>query len=202
MPKMIVTMEFDDEDALRAYLGAETRSEPSPTLGPVDPENSPEIAPVEPAPEPVEPAPVEPEPETTEDVDGMPWDAEVHAESRALNDDGTWRAKRGKAEEAKKARAAFKAGGGAVEAPEPAKRMMPGLTAADIPGGDEDEDAPVTYDTLYGKTTSMMERGIIDPPAIIGLYKKVGITDPNVLDTNETLRAALYAELCAIEPEA
>ena len=47
----------------------------------------------------------------------------------------------------------------------------------------------------------MMERGKIDADGVMKLYGVVGIIDPVVLETNESMRAALFGKLCEIEPE-
>jgi hypothetical protein len=137
-------------------------------------------------------AAAEPEITATVDSDGLPYDPEIHATPKSFTADGQWRSKRGKSKEALDARAAFKASGGAVvtEAAPPVTRAMPMPAAA---------PAPVTYDALYNKTVSMMDRGVIDYDGVVALYAKVGLTDPSVLETNETMRAELFKALTEIE---
>ena len=137
-------------------------------------------------------AAAEPEITATVDSDGLPYDPEIHATPKSFTADGQWRSKRGKSKEAIDARAAFKASGGAVvsEAAPPVTRTMPMPAAA---------PAPVTYDALYNKTVSMMDRGVIDYDGVVALYAKVGLTDPSVLETNETMRAELFKALTEIE---
>lgn len=188
MPKFTLTIDFENEEEVRAYLGGETRSAPAPVTQ----------ARSEDANEEPEETGTRSDDET--DSEGMPYDPDIHAESRALNADGTWRAKRGKSSAEKAARAAFKASGGAVTPPvveeEPKRSGMPGM-----PGAKPvvNEGTPVTFDQLLSKTTGMMDRGKIDYDGIMGLYAEVGITDPETLETNESFRAALYAKLCEIE---
>lgn len=192
MPKYKLEIEFEDEESLRAYLGGETRAA---VTAPVETETKAAAA--------VETETKAADDEITDEVDGdgMPYDPEIHASPKSFTSDGNWRAKRGKAEEAKEARAAFKAGGGNVTPPETeTKPAMPGMPGA-APAAAEEKAAPVTYETLLDKTVGMMERGKIDGDAVMALYGKIGVTDPSSLETNESQRAALYAELCAIEPE-
>lgn len=142
------------------------------------------------------------------DGDGMPYDESVHSDPPAFTANGLWRAKRGKAKEAETARAEFKAKGGDVAAPEVADEMplpimteMPGM-----PGMPADAPEPISLDTVMEKIKGMLARGSITGERTTGLYQAVcGTTNGGevykMLQTNETMRAALYAELCAIEPE-
>lgn len=61
------------------------------------------VIPAEPAPVPTQPAsPTAPPSGGVQlDKDGLPWDARIHASSRAQNADGTWRLKRGLADDFK-----------------------------------------------------------------------------------------------------
>lgn len=147
------------------------------------------------------------------DSNGMSWNAEIHTSTKTLNADGSWKAARGKADEAKAAVSAFKAGGGNVTAPEtaPAAGMPTGMPAAGgMPGAAPAADTrdmapPVTQATLEEKIIGMMGRGQLAQDKYAELLTKHGIdlADPSaVLSTNETLRAALYADCCEIEPEA
>ena len=78
---------------------------------------------------------------------------------------------------------------------------MPGM-----PGMPADAPEPISLDAVMDKVKGMLARGSITGEGATGLYKKVcgtanGGEVYKMLQTNETMRAALYAELCAIEPE-
>jgi len=78
-----------------------------------------------PSPAPVEaaaaaPAPVSntaPQPAADVDDDGMPYDPEIHASTKTKTQDGKWKSRPGKADEAKAAREAFLSAGGNVTPP-------------------------------------------------------------------------------------
>jgi hypothetical protein len=196
--KLQLTYHFDDETELRAHLATDTR------------------APVEPVAAPVEPvaAPVE---ERTEvgsetDADGLPYDADVHSDPPAFTSDGLWRAKRGKADEAKKVRADFKAAGGDIEppvmpaAPAAIVPSMPGMPSAAGVQLPADAPEPVTMEKVIEKITGMMTRGVLDEATLKGMYQKhSGVVDPTasygVFNTNESARANLFNDLCETEPE-
>lgn len=142
----------------------------------------------------------EPEITASVDSDGLPYDPEIHAMPKSFTAEGQWRSKRGKAGEANAARAAFKASGGAVAPPAPV--VTPVVTAAPAARGmpmPAAAPAPVTYDALFNKTTGMMDRGVIDYDGVVALYASIGLTDPSVLETNESMRAALFTALTKIE---
>jgi hypothetical protein len=187
--KLHLTYEFENEDELRAHLGGEIRSASTATVTATE---------VVRAPEPAE-APEAPAVEITaeRDADGMPWNADYHSTPKSFTDDGLWRSKRGKAEEAKAARSSFKAAGG-VTVP----AAMPGMPVAAAPAAVMPTMAPpVPFERLVGKITGMMQRGILNPDSIGALYGEVGATSGAQFETNESLRAALFTRLCAIEPE-
>ena len=142
------------------------------------------------------------------DGDGMPYDDAVHSDPPAFTANGLWRAKRGKAKEAETARAEFKAKGGDVAAPEVADEMpLPTMTEMPaMPGMPADAPEPVNLDTVLEKIKGMLARGSLTGERTTELYQKVcGSTNGGevykMLQTNETMRAALYTELCQIEPE-
>ena len=182
--KLHLTYEFETEDELRTHLGGETRSH---TITATEVVRAPAVT-SEPEPEVVE----------TRDADGMEWNPEYHSTPKSFTEDGNWRAKRGAAEAAKAARAAFKAQGGAVAAAAPA---MPAMPTAPVAPAMPVMAPPVSFERVVAKITGMMQRGKLDMSAISGLYAKVGATDNRQFETNESLRAALFAELSAIEPE-
>ena len=182
--KLELTYTFDSEGELRAHLGvSDSVVTPAP----------------EPIHDPVEPEP-EPEPEraaTDTDADGMPYDPSVHADPPSTTADGRWRAKRGKADEAKAARAAFKAAGAGEEAPDvtdapaPAPTGMPGMPAA--------APAPVSMDDLMGKVTEVLQAGKIEQSALVKMYEKhsgvAAVECYPVFEANETARANMLAAL-------
>ena len=189
MPSIELKYTFESEEELRAHLGTETRA------APVVEDETPAV-----------------ETDTTEadataeqrsdadvDSDGMPYNAVVHTETRSTNADGTWKARRGKSEEAKAARAAFKAGGGTEEAPEieveeTKAAVMPGLPGTEALPADAPE--PVSWDMLVEAITSATKSGSITQDALMALYTEHGGSDPAAeLQTNETKRAAMYAAL-------
>ncbi len=190
--KITLTYEFTDMADFQAYMdGIGTERAAEITTDPIDNDSPLRRHTVAEVPD----TPAEPEITATVDSDGLPYDPEIHATPKSFTVEGQWRSKRGKSKEALDARAAFKASGGAVVPPvvgeaAPAARGMPMPTAA---------PAPVTYDALYNKTVSMMDRGVIDYDGVMALYAKVGLTDPSVLETNETMRAELFKALTEIE---
>lgn len=211
--KLQLTYQFDSEDELRAHLGGETRTVDE-TPAAMTAMLSTEARTVAETPAPA----AEPETETAVsadavDGDGMPYDAAVHSDPPSFTADGLWRSKRGKGDEAKAARAAFKARGGNVAAPvdlptaaAPAMTLpgMPGMpTAAALPA---DAPEPIGLDRVIEKISGMITRAKITEQVLAGLYAKhSGVADPaasfNVFNTNESARANLFGDLCQIEPE-
>ena len=200
MPKHHLTLEFDSETDLRAYLDARAG-------------NTAAVAAPVVAPEPEE------EPATTTDrsaldKDGMPYDETIHADPPSLTAKGEWRAKRGKTDEAKLAKSAFLAKGGTVEPPADlppaplasvAPPAVPGVPAAPptIPGMDAlppSAPEPVTTEKLFEAITDAMNRGKIDGAAMQAVYQEyAGTIDGGqllgVLNTNETVRANIYRHI-------
>lgn len=174
MAKLQLTYLFDSEDELRAHLGGEVKSVVTET---VDQETG-EVKSV--------------------DVDGFPYDAELHAETRAVNADGRWKVKRGKAEAEAAARAAFKAAGATVADAAPPVAAMPVAEAAPaLPGLPTAAvaRAPVSLDDLVKRIQGGMASGKVSLDDLSGFYAKAGNSDPNAYATNETLRAALWSVL-------
>lgn len=184
--KIHVTYEFENEDEMRAHIGGETRAASAVVA-------SQDVT-------PAAPAPAETEVTAERDGDGMAWNPDYHSTPKSFTEDGMWRSKRGKADEAKAARAAFKAAGGVVAAP-----AMPGMPTATVmptmPVSAPILPPPVPFERLVGKITGMMTRGALSGESIAALYAKVGATSGAQFETNESLRAALFTELCAVEPE-
>ena len=184
--KIHVTYEYETEEEVRAHFGGTTRAAvaaPVAIAAPVAVE-APEVITAE------------------RDADGMPWSGDYHADPKSFNDDGTWRSKRGKSDAAKAARAAFKAGGGAMPTTAPAAMpttaavaAMPTVAPAILPPS-------IPFERLVGKITGMMQRGTLAADAIPALYAATGgATNPQIYETNESARAALYSQLSAIEPD-
>lgn len=197
--KLHLTYEFESEEELRSHLALETRTATAVTAPPP-------VAPV------VDETATETRSATDVDGDQMPYDAAVHSDPPQFTGDGMWRAKRGKSEEAKAARAAFKARGGAVAAPviaaapampglAPAAPVLPGMTA--LPA---DAPEPISLERVIEKITGMFGRGVVTEATLAGMYvTHGGQADPaaafGVFNTNESARASLYAALSQIEPD-
>ena len=147
------------------------------------------------------------------DKNGTPWLADVHSSSKAKNQDGTWRARKGvdkavvkQAEEAARAGSAARADQVAQTQPV-AQTGMPALGGmpAGMPMGmptmptTAPEPQPVTYQQVVDRFTALHNAGKVDAQSIQGIYQAAGITNPQDLNTNETLRAALMAEFDKIQ---
>ena len=142
----------------------------------------------------------------------MPYDANVHSTPPSFTQDGRWRAARGKADEAKAARAAFLSSGGNVEPPadlpppsvpslpEPAQeRTAPSLP--DLPSLPEAMPEPVTIEALFARLTEVIQAG--RSADVMNLYQKhLGTADRHqvgaALQNDETKRAALMQDLDAL----
>lgn len=185
MSKFQLVYNFENEDEIRAHLDGSTRSaavvtaEPEVTAGA----------------------------DVTVDADGMPYDAEVHSESRALTAAGLWKAQRGKAAQAEAARAAFKAKGGTIAPPADlpvttAAAAMPGLpttAAAAMPGLPVAavSRAPVSFEAVVAKLTDLMSRGKVVAAELGAIYMLAGAAGPEQFETDETARAKLMDILVA-----
>jgi hypothetical protein len=209
MAKITLTYQFDNDDELRAHLALMTRTETAPVSRAADipavviDNNSPlrreTITPTEPTTpeEPTESRAADEVITADVDADGLPYDAEIHADPKSFTSGGHWRSKRGKSKEADARRAEFKAAGGAIvtgtmPTVAPAATAMPGLPTA------ETRAAPISYDTLFAKATGLMQAGKITADRIIGMYGELGI-DPNTFATNESARAAMYDALVKLD---
>jgi hypothetical protein len=198
MTKPQVILTFESVDEMRAFF--DTESTPAPVAPAVEPE--PTAAPATKAVELSEPAP-EPTVGDT-DADGMPYNAEYHANPPSTTADGKWRAKRGHADAANAARAAFLAGGGNVEPPAATEEPA---GVPDLPGAaalPESAPEPITYDTLVAKIVEQMGSGKLESPTLSAMYRKhAGTTDATQvsaeLQVNESARAAFYADLCDLD---
>ena len=208
-PELELTIRFTSFDDLRAWMentdGRSTAAAPTPApaAAPAAP-NAPAAAPVAAAPAPASPT-ANPG-EVERDAQGMPYDPELHTTTKTLNADGTWKALRGKAEEAKAARAEFLARGGAdaaasgapdpAPAAAPAVAVMPGTEAAPapapaaggMPGMPGVEAREVSMDELVQKTTELMTSGVLSKDALRGHYQEIGLTSPDQFASDPALR--------------
>lgn len=195
MSKITITVECDDAEEARAVVDQLTNRAAAPE------------ATTEKTDAPIEQTKSDDVDDVVTDSDGMPWDEAVHASSRAVNTDGTWKARKGQAAAAKTARAAFKASGGGVEPPvvEEAPVGLPGTKTSALPGADAIPSAePVTFDAFVEKATSALASKKIDNAGISALYCEVtGETDVGAaaakLETNETMRRVAVEKLTEIE---
>lgn len=148
------------------------------------------------------------------DKNGVPWLEAVHASTKALNADGTWRgrrnidaATRAAAEAAAKTQTgtALSTGGERIDpnaaqvaalAPAGGLPPMPGLPPVLPPPVAAVAPAPVSYEELSGLVQAVLTAGN-QPDTITAVYAEVGLTDVNDLLTNETLRANLAGKLRA-----
>lgn len=149
------------------------------------------------------------------DVDGMPYDPEIHSTPASTKADGTWKVRKGKADEAKAAQQAFKAQGGNITPPviEETREVPTGLPQAEtkaapsLPGSENiPVNEPVNIETLFEKATELFQAQSIDANGLGDIYEKhVGTRDAakatELFGTNETARANAYADLVAIETD-
>ena len=143
------------------------------------------------------------------DTDGMPHCADYHAMPPQTSKDGTWRAKRGKAEDAKVARAIFKAGGGTVEQPSVQTTASAAVGKSDIPpslpGAENIPTAqPVSLEQVIERATALLDSQALDNNGMTAIYLEItGKADNQqafaVFQTNESARAALIAKFDEIE---
>ena len=152
---------------------------------------------------------------STLDANGVPWIESVHASTKGLTKENFWRGKKGvTADQRKAVEDAWKASnnasftvpgsitgdgtGGPVTIPAGPVSLpglpgaapvgLPGLPAAAAP-------APVSYEDLVAKYTTLATAGKITPDAMGAIYGKHGVTDMQVLMSNEALRTAIVADL-------
>lgn len=152
------------------------------------------------------------------DSKGFPWCAEVHAGTKGKNKDGSWKAKKGvddatraAVEQATLARLQATAAqppavvaAAPVAAPVAAAPVAPvapvapampmGIAAAAV--------APVSYEKLVEKYSTMAAAGLIDATKVGAIYAACGVTDPNALATDETMCGKVYAEMVKLEQPA
>ena len=144
---------------------------------------------------------VDPNDIPTVDCHGMEWNSEIHAETKALNNDGSWKVRRGKAAEAKAAIEAFEKQQvqetrAATE--EPASAGMPGVGMPSMPSPEPEIPEPVIeFQQLVERFTGMMESGAIKDWSVA--YAKAGVANADDLETNESLRRVLWNILDDVE---
>lgn len=152
---------------------------------------------------------------------GVPWDARYHGTAKKVNADKSWKRIKGLSEALKaeadafeaNAKAAFAAASAApapvvaetaapapvvglpVAAPAPvAAAGMPGLpmpTAVVTP-------PPVSYEDVVAKFQAVAATHPHVTSSFLQIYADCGITDPNALTTEETLRRKLFDKLTEI----
>lgn len=135
---------------------------------------------------------VDPNDIPTVDCHGMEWNPEIHAETKALNNDGSWKVRRGKTAEAKAAIADFEkqqVQETRAASEEPATPTgMPGVT---MPSPEPEIPEPVIeFQQLVERFTGMMESGAIKDWSVA--YQKAGVANADDLETNESLRRVLW----------
>lgn len=146
------------------------------------------------------------------DKNGVPWSADIHASTKALNADGTWRRKRGvDAAVADAYEAQFKAAPAPVEAaPAPAEAAPAPVEAeaapapampTGLPGMALPEPAapvapePVSYESLVDLINGVISDNKLTVDQMGPIYAEAGVTNVQDLLTNETLRANLKAKV-------
>jgi hypothetical protein len=196
MPRITINVDCETPEEARSVIDKiMNRSD----AAPVAKKEAPAAAPSTPA----EPETVEIDPNRV-DSEGMPFDPEIHSSPEHTNQDGTWRAKRGKAGAEKEARAAFKASGGAIDPPaveEPAAAPVPGMPG--VSAAKTEDLPPVSLEEVIQKATALFNGGRIDGPKLTDLYRECSGVTPEesmgVFETNETARRKLWDELSKYE---
>lgn len=146
------------------------------------------------------------------DADGMPWNGDYHASSRAMTADGLWKAARGKAVAARQAREQFKAGGANEEAPAdvetreaPAAPGMPGLPGAAAPATEVTSDVrTASLEDVVTAAQAALDNERISGDALLTLYTDVtGAGTPEeafeMFKEDNDLRVELLDEIQALD---
>lgn len=164
--KYKLTIETDDPADIIAMLGGST----------------PDIRDVTPA------APTEDE--TTNDnppeldARGIPWDERIHASTKGINKDGTWRYKRGVQESLiNKIEAEH-------QHPTPTT-----LIPETLRNGPQAAAEPVTYEQVVAKMTEALESGAMQPGDMSAFYDRVGVSNAMELVGNQPALDAAWAAL-------
>lgn len=152
------------------------------------------------------------------DSAGIPWIEAVHSAKKTLNDDGTWRGKRGVDKATRTAyenQARQVAAGNAQPSPAiPAGAVPPLPTATQplAPGAlppaafpaaaspfppvaPAPADVPVTYEQVSSRFQEVVAAGKMQPDVFATWYPEMGINDPAQLATNETARKIAMQKL-------
>lgn len=129
------------------------------------------------------------------DSNGTPWLQDVHATTKSQNKDGTWKKKRGVADDVlENAEAAARAKiAKTPDATLPTEEEQ--ATVAEMPT--PETLAPATMNdlaTVYGEA---LELGAITPEEVSALYRKNGCQTLEEVKTNETARAGIVADIRA-----
>lgn len=134
------------------------------------------------------------------DKNGVAWHATYHSSSKALNADGTWRRRKGMSDAEKAAADAYDKSAVVVEdtgvttASEPVTLAVPSLPVAapvalpvGMPGLPTAAPAPVPVS--YEEVVALFGQAVAKDASVSAnfndLYAKAGITDPQVLTTDE-----------------
>lgn len=118
------------------------------------------------------------------DKRGYPWDERIHASSKALNKDGTWRYRRNTDQ------SLIDAVEGELRPVDNTGDYLPSAPAADdpltIPPFLQRTAAPVvTYEQVIAELTAALNAGKIAHEALPGFYKFCGVADVNGLVGNQ-----------------
>ena len=201
MPQITITVDCDSVEAAREVLDKlNNRAETAPASTP----------PATPTPTVPKSAPVDTS--NLVDSEGFPFDENLHTAPDNFKADGTWRAKRGKSEEEKIARATWKAAGGDVVAPgtptvtppvttPTVTPMTASVTMPGIPSVKSEPEAlpEIGFDEVIARVTDLMNQGRVTNDQLMGLYTKTSGTTPdqcmNVYQSQEPARRALWDEL-------
>lgn len=127
------------------------------------------------------------------DAKGVPWQSSYHSANRSVNADGTWRMKRGLSDEQKAGLAEFEKQYSNAPAVTAAP-VLPGVTAAEpIPAP---AAPPVTMDAVIARFQELAAQGVLSVATINeAVYNPAGVTDPAILNTDETARARVMARM-------
>lgn len=157
------------------------------------------------------------------DSNGVPWIDGIHASTKGKTNTGLWRGAKGvTADQRKATEDAWKTqnaagafhvpqsianvpGGVTLQTPpmipnaapmqmpgfQPPAMQMPGFApvVAPVP------DVPVTYNNIAEKYQALLNAGRINQETAMTMYRELNIVDPNVLQTDESLRRAVMAKL-------
>lgn len=165
------------------------------------------VIPAEPAPAPTEPASPTAPPSggVTLDKDGLPWDARIHASSKAQNADGTWRLKRGLADDFKNNVIAELRQVMAIPAPAAGPQLVPPPPAQPTaaasapppppaPAVANEAEARDQYIKLFGRVSAAMSSGKLTQAQLDTCLMSIGIPSLPLLGT----RIDLVPQACAL----